>query len=505
MAVPHSRTIRFPRASRRIPFCVGSGKVRWNFPYVESNRNSTNRELYEWDYRNRLTSVTQQEFNIETGAWETTQTIEYTYDYNNVWIRKVVGNDKTIFIPENYQTTVQIDNGAVTHHYLWTPNTQDKLLADVTNTEILWSLTDHLGSIRDIIQSTESGVITQAHIIYDAYGNVISCKNSEGQTVDNPLLFAYTGKPFDVSTSLQNNINRWYDATVGRWLSIDPIGFDGNDANLYRYVKNNSVDRTDYTGLMEESNVSSENTSYIIRAMEGIYVGNQIVLGGKTAIRIGDTDLFVTGGKPLAKEGMKIPPLESQTSSMIIWKKGQPKKTFRVDFHAINGGKNPQWHYNVDKAGYGHVKGFTNTNHVVSPGAAFTGKSLKIFRYGGRALGVLGVVADGITVYHAQNKPREIAKVIGGASGAAVGSAIGSKIGMKVGAISALAVGNLSPLVGLPEEMITVPVGIGVGNIIGSIVGSIGGSIIGVHVTETVYDLIITPVTPEEWYVLCEE
>ncbi len=519
MIIPHSKSIRLPRFSRRIPFCVDTRMIRWNFPYIESNY-KTERELYTWDYRNRLTSVTKQTYNAETGTWENVQIVEYTYDYNNVWIRKTLDSNgdgtadsKSIFIPENYQTVLQLDDTnltdanapAITHHYLWTPNAQDKLFADTTADGVLWSLTDHLGSIRDIIQSTESGVITQAHIIYDAYGNIISCKNSEGQTVDNPLLFAYTGKPFDVSTSLQNNINRWYDATVGRWLSIDPIGFDGNDANLYRYVKNNSVDRTDYTGLMEESNVSSENTSYIIRAMEGIYVGNQIVLGGKTAIRIGDTDLFVTGGKPLAKEGMKIPPLESQTSSMIIWKKGQPKKTFRVDFHAINGGKNPQWHYNVDKAGYGHVKGFTNTNHVVSPGAAFTGKSLKIFRYGGRALGVLGVVADGITVYHAQNKPREIAKVIGGASGAAVGSAIGSKIGMKVGAISALAVGNLSPLVGLPEEMITVSVGIGVGNIIGSIVGSIGGLIIGVHVTETVYDLIITPVTPEEWYVLCEE
>ncbi len=235
MAVPHSRTIRFPRASRRIPFCVGSGKVRWNFPYVESNRNSTNRELYEWDYRNRLTSVTQQEFNIETGAWETTQTIEYTYDYNNVWIRKVVGNDKTIFIPENYQTTVQIDNNIITHHYLWTPNQQDKLLADTTSSDVLWSLTDHLGTVRDIIGNSTT------HLIYDAFGNLISGTN--------PIIFGFTGKAFDTSTSLQNNINRWYDASIGRWLSTDPIGFEGNDTNLYRYVGNKASVVADSLGL----------------------------------------------------------------------------------------------------------------------------------------------------------------------------------------------------------------------------------------------------------------
>ncbi|MDO4575232.1 MAG: RHS repeat-associated core domain-containing protein [Planctomycetia bacterium] len=64
----------------------------------------------------------------------------------------------------------------------------------------------------------------------------------------NPILFAYTGKAFDTSTALQNNINRWYDATMGRWLNPDPIGFEGSDANLYRYV-GNAVHYTDFSGL----------------------------------------------------------------------------------------------------------------------------------------------------------------------------------------------------------------------------------------------------------------
>jgi len=278
--VPHSKSIRFPRSSRRNPFCADMRKVRWNFPYVESNRNYTNRG----DYRNRLTSVTKQEFNAETQEWTTVQIVEYTYDYNNVWIRKTLDSNgdgtvdsKSIFIPENYQTTVQLDDTsltdanapAVSHHYLWTPNTQDKLLADTTPSDILWSLTDHLGSIRDIIQSTESGVITQAHIIYDAYGNVISCKNSEGQTVDNPLLFAYTGKAFDTSTSLQNNINRWYDSTVGRWLSTDPIGFSGVGNNLYAYVGNNPLSYLDKFGLIRDSNISAINACWLTY-LEGV-------------------------------------------------------------------------------------------------------------------------------------------------------------------------------------------------------------------------------------------
>ncbi len=248
MTITYSLPTRSPRTIRRISFHAGRGEVRRKFPYVEGNRltktNSTNRELYTWDYRNRLTKVTQQEWDSTTETWTTTQTVEYTYNYNNVWIRKVLDSNgdgtadsKSIFIPENYQTTVQIDNNTVSHHYLWTPNQQDKLLADVTTEDILWALTDHLGTIRDII-----GTTTNTHLIYDAFGNLTSGTN--------PLLFAYTGKAFDTSTALQNNINRWYDPTTGRWLSQDPIGFNGSDTNLYRYVKNNLLNQLDFNGLL---------------------------------------------------------------------------------------------------------------------------------------------------------------------------------------------------------------------------------------------------------------
>ena len=218
----------------------------------KTNSAGTERELYTWDHRNRLTTVTKQTYDTTTATWTTVQIVEYTYDYNNIWIRKTVdtngdgtADSKSIFIPEAYQTAVQLDDTdltdsagpTVTHHYLWTPNAQDKLLADTTADGILWSLTDHLGTIRDILGDTST------HLTYDAFGNLTSGTN--------PLLFGYTGKAFDTDTNLQNNINRWYDAAVGCWLSTDLIGFFGNDTNLYRYVGNNPND-IDTWGLMED-------------------------------------------------------------------------------------------------------------------------------------------------------------------------------------------------------------------------------------------------------------
>jgi hypothetical protein len=48
---------------------------------------------------------------------------------------------------------------------------------------------------------------------------------------------------------LQNNLNRWYDPTVGRWVSEDPIGFAGGDTNVIRYVHNSPMLYSDPFGL----------------------------------------------------------------------------------------------------------------------------------------------------------------------------------------------------------------------------------------------------------------
>ena len=42
--------------------------------------------------------------------------------------------------------------------------------------------------------------------------------------------------------------DRYFNPDTGRFLSEDPIGFDGGDANLYRYVNNNSINLTDPSG-----------------------------------------------------------------------------------------------------------------------------------------------------------------------------------------------------------------------------------------------------------------
>jgi RHS repeat-associated protein len=126
-------------------------------------------------------------------------------------------------------------------------NEIDELLSvdNLIDEETLWILADHLNSTRKILRNENNQITTVASIDYDAFGNIV--------TGVNPINIAYTGKYFDVITNLQWNINRWYDPNTGQWLSEDPIGFDGGDVNLYRYVGNDVINRSDSTGLSKAS------------------------------------------------------------------------------------------------------------------------------------------------------------------------------------------------------------------------------------------------------------
>jgi RHS repeat-associated protein len=112
--------------------------------------------------------------------------------------------------------------------------------------------------VRDVVD--DSGRL-RLHREFDAFGQITeeTHYDTDGLEVGPPasqygyvdVAFAFTGRLFDRATGLQNNLNRWYDPSVGRWMSEDPIGFESGDANLYRYVGNAPTADTDPSGLVE--------------------------------------------------------------------------------------------------------------------------------------------------------------------------------------------------------------------------------------------------------------
>jgi RHS repeat-associated protein len=76
---------------------------------------------------------------------------------------------------------------------------------------------------------------------FDATGSAQSASS-----VDNRFL--YTGREWIAEAHLYDYRNRVYSPVIGRFMQIDPIGFDAGDVNVYGYVFNNPINWADPTG-----------------------------------------------------------------------------------------------------------------------------------------------------------------------------------------------------------------------------------------------------------------
>ena len=98
---------------------------------------------------------------------------------------------------------------------------------------------DGLGSVTSL--SGSAGALADTYT-YNAFGVLTA---STG-TLGNP--FQYTGRDYDSETGLRYYRARYYDPSIGRFISEDPIVFSGG-VNFYKYVFNNPVRMTDASGL----------------------------------------------------------------------------------------------------------------------------------------------------------------------------------------------------------------------------------------------------------------
>jgi RHS repeat-associated protein len=103
--------------------------------------------------------------------------------------------------------------------------------------------TDALGS--PVAVTNASGQVIERHD-YEPYGAVIGKPNYNG--------IGYTGHMMDGATGLTYMQQRYYDQSLGRFLSVDPLTADaasGSNFNRYKYAANNPYRFVDPDGRFE--------------------------------------------------------------------------------------------------------------------------------------------------------------------------------------------------------------------------------------------------------------
>jgi RHS repeat-associated protein len=151
------------------------------------------------------------------------------------------------------QSTSASDQPAITTQYGPRPNsefTTDMLFIKTKNSKnedtVAYYLHNHLHTP---VQATDKNGNVVWAASYDAFGQatIITPSHSmEKPTVKSQLRLP--GQYLDEETGLHYNWNRYFDSSVGQYISSDPIGLSGG-VNRYVYVFGDPLNRFDFNGL----------------------------------------------------------------------------------------------------------------------------------------------------------------------------------------------------------------------------------------------------------------
>jgi len=189
---------------------------------------------YTWDARNRLTGI--------TGP----STATFQYDATGRRTGKTINGVTTNFVHDGLNPVTESGAGG-TGVLLTGLGVDDFLLRSGPGGTSMF-LTGALGSL---VATTDSAGGVQSEVIYEPFGGTELSAPSPA--------YRFTGREHDEPLYLYYYRARYYHTDFQRFLSEDPIGFEGGDVNLYAYVRNSPTNSTDPTGLiLEDRDLSPE-------------------------------------------------------------------------------------------------------------------------------------------------------------------------------------------------------------------------------------------------------
>ncbi len=169
---------------------------------------------------------------------------EYTYNGAGERMSKLVNGATTVFHYDFDGNIIAESNeaGAFSREYLYMGMNRLAMASTETG-DVYYYLNDQLGT--PYLMTDDTGAVVWMGK-NDPFGGA---SVSSSSVLKNNFRFA--GQYYDQETGLHYNYHRYYDPSIGRYLTADPIGLAG-EINLYAYVQNNPVNFVDPFGLYTE-------------------------------------------------------------------------------------------------------------------------------------------------------------------------------------------------------------------------------------------------------------
>ncbi len=246
-----------------------------------------------------------------SGSGALSQTIEYRYDAAGGLVRRSAtpaGGSTAVeqYVLEGGRRALTLAgagaSATVSRRYQYGPTGEvlydqafEALGTPQAAAELLMPLGDHQHSTRLVLGIDRDGrAEVRQTINYAPFGAVVQVVEAHPQSPEPaPLdaldtVFAHHGSIVDPKTGLQLKGARWYAPDLGRFVSRDPAGYAGGDANLYRAFGNDPVNSADPTGLSQSGHPlaggygSNKTTKSLIPGgtLAGPQVGTTSILAG---------------------------------------------------------------------------------------------------------------------------------------------------------------------------------------------------------------------------------
>lgn len=173
--------------------------------------------------------------------------VSYKIDPLNKRLARLVDGVTTnmyAYNPEGQMIAELDQNGRLSKYFVYGSKSHVPDYFIDSNNEKFKIITDHLGSVRYVVNSSTGEVKLKMN--HDEFGKIIVDTNP------NYLPFGFAGGIYDSATGLVRFGVRDYDAQIARWTSKDPIRFEGGDTNLYGYTENDPVNWIDDSGYVKK-------------------------------------------------------------------------------------------------------------------------------------------------------------------------------------------------------------------------------------------------------------